>query len=87
MLPSPTIFREQTDAAGLQWQGAETFGLDYARTLAQWRERFLAAWPEIQALGGFDERFRRLWQYYLAYCEAGFRTGSIDVMQVALGRP
>ncbi len=87
MLPSPTIFREQTDAAGLQWQGAETFGLDYARTLAQWRERFLAVWPEIEALGGFDERFRRMWQYYLAYCEAGFRTGSIDVMQVALGRP
>jgi len=87
MLPSPTIFRQQTDAAGLQWQGVETFGLDYARTLAEWRERFLAAWPEIEALGGFDERFRRLWQYYLAYCEAGFRTGSIDVMQVALGRP
>jgi len=87
MLPSPTIFRQQTYAAGLQWQGVETFGLDYARTLAEWRERFLATWPEIQALGGFDERFRRMWQYYLAYCEAGFRTGSIDVMQVALGRP
>ena len=85
MLPSPTVFRRQTEEAGLAWRGAETFGLDYARTLALWRERFLAAWGDIQPLG-FDERFRRLWHYYLAYCEAGFRTGSIDVMQVALAR-
>jgi cyclopropane-fatty-acyl-phospholipid synthase len=86
MLPSPSVFRQHTDAAGLAWRGAEAFGQDYARTLAIWRERFIAAWPDIQPLG-FDERFKRLWQYYLAYCEAGFRTGSIDVMQVSLARP
>jgi cyclopropane-fatty-acyl-phospholipid synthase len=86
MLPSPSVFRRHTDAAGLAWRGADAFGQDYARTLAIWRERFITAWPDIQPLG-FDERFKRLWQYYLAYCEAGFRTGSIDVMQVSLARP
>jgi len=48
-----------------------------------WRERFREAWPEI-AGGRFDERFRRMWEYYLAYCEAGFRTGTIDVRQIVL---
>jgi cyclopropane-fatty-acyl-phospholipid synthase len=43
------------------------------------------AWDDIRALG-FDERFKRLWNYYLSYCEAGFRAGSIDVTQVALAR-
>ncbi|MEQ9246458.1 MAG: class I SAM-dependent methyltransferase, partial [Nitratireductor sp.] len=61
------------------------FGLDYAETLARWRDRFLAAWPEIRELG-FDERFRRMWEYYLAYCEAGFRSGNVDVTQLTLSR-
>ena len=59
------------------------FGDCYARTLALWNERFQAAWPRIGELG-FDERFRRIWTYYLAYCEAGFRTRSIDVVQTVL---
>jgi cyclopropane-fatty-acyl-phospholipid synthase len=54
------------------------FGQSYARTLQAWRERFEAAWPEIQLLG-FPARFKRLWDYYLCYCEAGFRAGAIDV--------
>ena len=54
------------------------FGRSYARTLADWRSRFRAAWPRIEALG-FDERFRRMWEYYLAYCEVGFERGTIDV--------
>lgn len=57
---------------------AEHFGKSYARTLADWRLRFNRAWPEIAALG-FDERFRRLWDYYLVYCEAGFEAGWLDV--------
>ncbi len=78
MLPSPSQLREQAERAGLVPDHEQTFGLSYARTLAQWRERFIAAWPKI-AGQGFDERFRRLWDYYLCYCETGFRAGTIDV--------
>ncbi|MBL8582638.1 MAG: class I SAM-dependent methyltransferase, partial [Rhizobiaceae bacterium] len=56
----------------------ESFGRSYALTLAEWRRRFRRNWPAIQALG-FDQRFFRLWDYYLAYCEAGFRARTIDV--------
>lgn len=86
MLPSPTALKDQVARAGLTWVGNLDFGLDYAETLKLWRQRFRAAWPEIQTLG-FDERFRRLWEYYLAYCEAGFRAGQIDVTQVTLAKP
>jgi len=60
-------------------------GPDYARTLAHWRQRFLHAWPEIAALG-FDERFRRMWLYYFAYCEAGFNARTISVVQFTAQR-
>lgn len=78
MLPSIGVMREQIAGAGLALKHLETFGLSYARTLAEWAGRFQAAWPQLAARG-FDERFRRKWEYYLAYCEAGFRTGAIDV--------
>jgi cyclopropane-fatty-acyl-phospholipid synthase len=58
-------------------------GLDYARTLRCWRERFLARWHTVAELG-FDETFKRTWEYYLAYSEAGFRAGYIDVSQLQL---
>ena len=58
----------------------------YARTLACWRERFHGAWPELRALG-YDERFRRLWDLYLAYCEAGFRERRIRDVQLLLAKP
>ena len=60
-----------------------TFGVNYARTLALWRDAFDANWPQVAALG-FDEPFRRLWRMYLCYCEAGFRAGTIDVVQFEL---
>lgn len=85
MLPSPSVLRQQMAQAGLEWREAVAFGPDYARTLAEWRVRFLAAWDDIRRMG-FDERFRRLWTYYLSYCEAGFRSGSTDVLQVAAVR-
>jgi cyclopropane-fatty-acyl-phospholipid synthase len=85
MLPSPSALKEQVARAGLTWAGNLDFGLDYAETLKQWRHRFRAAWPEIQHMG-FDERFRRMWEYYLAYCEAGFRAGQIDVTQLTITR-
>lgn len=83
MLPSPAALGRETARAGLTWREDAGFGLDYAETLAIWRRRFLAAWPRIRPLG-FDERFRRLWAYYLAYCEVGFRTGRTDLRQIAL---
>ncbi len=86
MLPSPTALREQVGRAGLSLREQVAFGTSYARTLDIWNRSFDAAWDKITKLG-FDERFRRLWIYYLAYCEAGFRTGSTDVVQLAVARP
>ncbi len=80
MLPTLTHLREEVEKASLQWREAHAFGEHYARTLAEWRRRFLANWPDIK-LQGFDERFRRMWEQYFCYCEAGFRAGSIDVRQ------
>ncbi|THD42485.1 MAG: class I SAM-dependent methyltransferase [Bradyrhizobium sp.] len=77
-LPSKSALAAQIAAAGLRLAHSETFGASYARTLAEWRKRFHAHWPEIEAQG-FDQRFRRLWDYYLCYCEAGFAEGVIDV--------
>ena len=83
MLPSRAAFRSAAARQGLAVRNEYAFGLDYARTLAEWRVAFEARWPEIQKLG-FDETFRRLWRMYLCYCEAGFRAGSIDVVQFEL---
>jgi len=85
LLPSPSRLRDQVARAGLQWGGAADYGAHYARTLAIWRRSFEAARPDSVDLG-FDERFRRMWRYYLAYCEAGFRTGRIGVLQAALSK-
>jgi cyclopropane-fatty-acyl-phospholipid synthase len=85
MLPSEDRLRQEMARAGLAWQAVSRFGGDYARTLAEWTARFQAAWAGI-APQGFDERFRRLWLFYLGYCEAGFRTRRTDVIQVSLGR-
>jgi cyclopropane-fatty-acyl-phospholipid synthase len=83
MLPSREIFRAQAARQGLTVRDEFAFGPDYARTLALWREAFEASWPQIAPLG-FDETFRRLWLFYLSYCEAGFLAGSIDVVQFEL---
>ncbi len=85
MLPAPSVLAGQVEAAGLKLGNLQAFGPDYAETLKRWRDRFEAAWPEIAPLG-FDERFRRLWRYYLCYCEAGFLTGRIDVRQFSLAK-
>ena len=83
MLPAEFRLRQEADAAGLAWRSAYRFGEDYARTLSAWAQNFGSAWSDISGLG-FDERFRRLWLFYLAYCEAGFRSRRIDVIQLAL---
>ncbi|HWT09954.1 MAG TPA: cyclopropane-fatty-acyl-phospholipid synthase family protein, partial [Roseomonas sp.] len=78
MLPTPRILHDLAAASGLRIDHQETFGMSYARTLADWHHRFLQALPDV-ARCGLDERFQRLWRYYLAYCEGGFRAGAIDV--------
>jgi len=78
MLPAKATIAAQARAAGLEPGRVHHFGASYARTLADWRERFQAAGPRLTTQG-FDQRFRRLWDYYLSYCEAGFATGCIDV--------
>ena len=86
MLPSIEALKAQVNNARLQLADVDLFGESYARTLHQWRDRFLAAWSQIEPLG-FDERFRRTWEMYLAYCEGGFRARAIDVGQFKLVRP
>ena len=86
MLVSMDRLKEETAKAGLAWKRVEAFGLSYADTLAEWAKRFSAKWQDIRAMG-FDERFKQLWLFYLGYCEAGFRTGRTDVVQVALAKP
>jgi cyclopropane-fatty-acyl-phospholipid synthase len=85
MLPSEERLKQETAKAGLEWRETSDFGQSYAETLAEWRRRFDGAWDDIRSLG-FDERFRRLWRFYLSYCEAGFRTGRTNVIQLDLGR-
>ena len=85
MLPSEKRLREETDRAGLEWGAIQRFGQNYADTLAEWARRFEGAWEEITKLG-FDERFRRLWRFYLSYCEAGFRAERTNVVQLSLTR-
>jgi cyclopropane-fatty-acyl-phospholipid synthase len=85
MLPSPQVLKTFGDRFGVPVIRERIFGQDYAKTLAIWRNNFLAAWPNLKPLG-FDDRFRRLWEYYLSYCEAGFLSGNIDVRQVVFAR-
>ncbi|MCO6052050.1 cyclopropane-fatty-acyl-phospholipid synthase family protein [Mesorhizobium sp. RP14(2022)] len=81
MLPTPSRLRSLGEEQQLSLVAERIFPQDYARTLKEWRERFWNAWQRIVPLG-FDERFRKLWEFYLFYCEAGFRAEYIDVRQV-----
>src|SRR5215467_853370 len=85
MLPSPAVLKTLGETFGVPVIRERIFGQDYAKTLATWRNNFRAAWPGLTKLG-FDDRFRRLWEYYLAYCEAGFLSGNIDVRQVVFAK-
>ena len=86
MLPTKQIIADHAEAAGLKLVTTQSFGDSYAKTLTEWRKRFLASWPRIEAMG-FSDRFRRLWEYYLCYCEAGFREGTVDVGFYVLAKP
>ena len=84
MLCPPGRFEDLSRAAGLTPTDARFYARDYADTLACWHHSVLAAREAI--VRRFDERFLRMWRYYLSYCECGFRTGSVDLMQITLGR-
>ncbi len=86
MLLTRSAIQSHVQRAGLVLEHAEHFAASYARTLAEWAVRFDAAWPKIAELG-FDTRFRHMWEYYLAYCQAGFRTGAIDVGLYRIAKP
>lgn len=84
-LPCPSALRRETGRAGLDWVESHEFGQSYSATLRRWREAFNAAWDEIAPMG-FDERFRRMWNFYLAVCAACFRAETTDVTQLTLRR-
>jgi cyclopropane-fatty-acyl-phospholipid synthase len=86
LLPSPEAFRAEVKKAGLVMVNELAFGADYAETLRRWRVDFLARDAQVRRLG-FDTRFMRIWEFYLAYCEAAFATGNTNVMQFTLQRP
>jgi cyclopropane-fatty-acyl-phospholipid synthase len=85
LLPTVQILKNLIGGAGMKWQDACNFGLHYANTLAIWQQNFQNAWPDIKQQG-FDDRFKRMWEQYFHYCEAGFRAGTVDVYQLAMRR-
>ena len=86
MLPSPGALRRGAEAAGLSVTGSFEFGDSYSQTLRRWHERFNATWDEVARMG-FDDRFRRMWNLYLASCAGAFSGGNCDVTQITLQRP
>ncbi|MBV7409676.1 cyclopropane-fatty-acyl-phospholipid synthase family protein [Maritimibacter sp. DP1N21-5] len=86
MLPSKTVLRGEIEKAGLAFRNQIAFGQSYSDTLRRWMETFNDRWDEVTKLG-FDDRFRRMWNFYLAGCAAAFRAENCDVVQVTVGKP
>jgi cyclopropane-fatty-acyl-phospholipid synthase len=86
MLPSPGALRDQVGRAGLGFEKSIGFGQSYAITLKRWHDTFNEKWDQIGAMG-FDDRFRRMWNYYLTSCAAAFSTSNCDVLQITVKRP
>ncbi|MGR3364504.1 MAG: class I SAM-dependent methyltransferase [Maritimibacter harenae] len=86
MLPSKTVLREQIDRSGLAFRGQIAFGESYSQTLRRWYQTFNDTWGQVSQMG-FDDRFRRMWNFYLAGCAAAFHAGNCDVVQVTVQRP
>ena len=84
MLPSIKALDDPLKTAGLSLHFCQGYGQDYARTLAEWKVRFDLAWPELATITKFDDRFKRMWELYLSYCEGGFKAGMIDVKQMLI---
>ena len=86
MLPSPTVLRQQVEKAGLKVAHSIEFGESYSQTLRRWHDDFNARWDQVAALG-FDDRFRRMWNFYLTSCAGTFHSGNCDVTQITVTRP
>ncbi|MDH2325465.1 cyclopropane-fatty-acyl-phospholipid synthase [Cereibacter sp. SYSU M97828] len=86
MLPSPSALRAEIARAGLVLTESVEFGESYSQTLRRWHETFNARWDRIAGMG-FDERFRRMWNFYLTACAGSFRSGNTDVTQITVQRP
>ncbi len=86
MLPSPMALGKEIDRAGLRVANSLAFGQSYSQTLRRWHETFNAKWDQIADLG-FDERFRRMWNFYLTSCAGAFQSGNCDVVQITVTRP
>ncbi|WP_068110614.1 SAM-dependent methyltransferase [Tropicimonas marinistellae] len=85
MLPSPSVLHREVERAGLSVLGSIEFGDSYSRTLRRWHQTFNDRWDEISALG-FDDRFRRMWEFYLCACAASFSSRNCDVTQITVNR-
>ncbi|MAM33911.1 MAG: SAM-dependent methyltransferase [Micavibrio sp.] len=83
MLPCQSVLERQIEGSGLEISNHVSFGKDYAKTLHIWHQAFQEKWPDLQG-GAKDERFKKLWEEYLCYCEAGFKVGTIDVIQISM---
>ena len=86
MLPAPSVLRAEVEKAGLRVKGSIEFGESYSLTLRRWHETFNDRWGEVRKLG-FDERFKRMWDFYLASCAGAFQGGNCDVTQITVTRP
>jgi cyclopropane-fatty-acyl-phospholipid synthase len=86
MLPAPSVLRAEVERAGLRVKGSIEFGESYSLTLRRWHETFTERWSEVRKLG-FDDRFRRMWDFYLASCAGAFQGGNCDVTQITVTRP
>ncbi len=86
MLPAPSVLRAEAEKAGLRVTGSIEFGESYSLTLRRWHETFTERWVEVKKLG-FDDRFKRMWDFYLASCAGAFQGGNCDVTQITVTRP
>lgn len=86
MLPAPSVLREEIERAGLTLRGSLEFAESYSLTLRRWHEMFNDRWAEVSRLG-FDDRFKRMWDFYLTSCAGAFRSGNCDVIQITVTRP
>jgi cyclopropane-fatty-acyl-phospholipid synthase len=86
MLPAPSVLRAEVERAGLQVKGSIEFGASYSLTLRRWHETFSDRWTDVRKMG-FDDRFKRMWEFYLASCAGAFDGGNCDVTQITVTRP
>ena len=82
-LPSLQSIKDHTERSGLQLTAYNSYGIHYSNTLKKWRENFINSWSDISKQG-FDQSFKKIWDFYFSYCEAGFKSKNIDLIQFSL---